>query len=129
MSGHQKGSTFGSVYNVFKSAPSLYGKENPKLLKSWGIRKGQLLVGYTIFFLLHHHLMMKNIQIWKHLGAWKGELLAQFTMYWHLHYHSHGKKYPNLLKSWGMERVNFWLSVRCFGIFTITLSAKNIQIC
>ena len=49
MSGHQKGSTFGSVYNVFKSAPSLYGKENPKLLKSWGIRKGQLLVGYTIF--------------------------------------------------------------------------------
>ena len=97
--GHQKGSTFGSVYNVFKSAPSLYGKENPKLLKSWGIRKGQLLVGYTIFLLLHHHPMMKNIQIWKHLGAWNGELLAQCTMFWHLHYHSHGKKYQNLLKS------------------------------
>ena len=59
----------------------------------------------------------------------KGQLLAQCTMFWHLYYHPLGEKYPNLLKSWGIKRVNFWLSVRCFGIFTITLSAKNIQIC
>merc|ERR1711928_181934 len=30
---------------------------------------------------------------------------------------------------WGMERVNFWLSVQCFYVFTITPSAKKIQIC
>merc|ERR1711952_545510 len=59
------------------------------------------------------------------LGHQKGQLLAQRTMFWHLHYHPLGKKYPNLLKSWGIKRVNFWLSVRCFGIFTITLLAKK----
>ena len=57
------------------------------------------------------------------------ELLAQHTMFCHLQCHPLGKKYPNLLKSWGMERVNLWLSIRCFGILTITLSAKSIQIC
>ena len=30
--------------------PSPYGKKNPNLLKSWGIKKGQLLAQYTIFF-------------------------------------------------------------------------------
>ena len=63
------------------------------------------------------------------LGHGKGQLLAQRTMFLRLHYHPHGEKYPNLLKSWGIERVNFWLSVRYFYVFTITPMAKNIQIC
>merc|ERR1711928_308390 len=60
--GHQKGLTFGSAYNVFTSAPSPYGEKNPNLLKSWGIKKGQLLAQYTMFLRLHHHAMAKNIQ-------------------------------------------------------------------
>ena len=50
-------------------------------------------------------------------------------MFLHLQYHPHGKKYPNLLKSWDMERFNFLLSVLCFYVFTITPLTKNIQIC
>ena len=57
------------------------------------------------------------------------ELLAQHTMFCHLQCHPLGKKYPNLLKSWGVKRVTFWFRVQCFGIFTITFFAKNIQIC
>ena len=63
------------------------------------------------------------------LGHGMGQLLAQGTMFLFLHYHPHGQKYPYLLKFWGMERVNFWLSVQCFGVFTITPLAKNIQFC
>ena len=48
--GHQKGSTFGSVYNVFTSAPSPYGEKNPNLPKSWGIKKGQIFPQYTLFY-------------------------------------------------------------------------------
>merc|ERR1712102_62976 len=61
--GHQKGSTFGSVYNVFASSPSPHGEKHPNLLKSWGIKKGQLLAQYTMFLRLQHHPMARNIQI------------------------------------------------------------------
>ena len=40
--GHQKGSNFCSVDNVFTSVPSPYGKKNPNSAKSWGIKKGQI---------------------------------------------------------------------------------------
>merc|ERR1711935_770227 len=66
---------------------------NPNLLKSWGIKKGQLLAQYTMFLHLHHHPMAKKNQICQNLGASK--------------------------------RVNFWLSIQCFYICTITLWRKK----
>merc|ERR1712020_78110 len=69
--GHEKGSTFGLVYNVFTSAPSPYGEKNRNLPKSWGIKKGQLLAQYTMFLRLYHHPMAKKIQIRQNLGASK----------------------------------------------------------
>ena len=40
-----------------------YGEKNPNLLKSWGIKKGQLLAQCTMFLRLHHHPTAKKIQI------------------------------------------------------------------
>merc|ERR1739844_683585 len=69
--GHQKGSTFGSVYTFATSAPSPYGEKNPNSAKSWGIKKGQLLAQWTICLHLHHHPTAKKIQIQQNLGASK----------------------------------------------------------
>ena len=35
--------------HFFASAPSPYGEKNPNLLKSWGIKKGQILAQCTLF--------------------------------------------------------------------------------
>ena len=40
-------------------------------------------------------------------GHGKGQLLALRTMFLPIQHHPHDEKYPNLLKSLGMERVNF----------------------
>jgi hypothetical protein len=69
--GHQKGSNFGSVDNVFTSAPSPYGEKNPNSAKSWGIKRGQILAQWTMFLHLHHHPTAKKIQIRQNLGASK----------------------------------------------------------
>ena len=111
------------------SAPSPYRDKNPNLLKSWAIRKGQLLTQYTMFLSLHHHLMAKKSKNAKVLEHQKESTFGWVYNIFTSAPPPYDEKYPNLLTSWGMERINFWLSVQCFGIFTITPMAKNIQIC
>ena len=73
--GHQKGSTFGSVDNVFTSAPSPYGEKNPNSAKSWGIKKGQIFPECTLLLRLHHHpTAKKNPNSAKSWGIKKGQI-------------------------------------------------------
>ena len=111
--GAWKRSTFGSAYYVFTF--TLY----PLWQK---ISKFAKIFGHGIGYHPHGKKTSKFSEI---LGHGKVQLLAQQTMFLCLQYHPHGKKYPNLLKSWGLERFNFWLSVKWFYVFTITPSTKK----
>ena len=97
------------------SAPSPYRDKNPNLLKSWAIRKGQLLTQYTMFFSLHHHLMAKKSKNAKVLEHQKESTFGWVYNIFTSAPPPYDEKYPNLLTSWGMERINFWLSVQCLA--------------
>ena len=96
-------------------APSPYRDKNPNLLKSWAIRKGQLLTQYTMFLSLHHHLMAKKSKIAKVLEHQKESTFGWVYNIFTSAPPPYDEKYPNLLTSWGMERINFWLSVQCLA--------------
>merc|ERR1711994_61639 len=106
-----------------------HGEKYPNLMKSWAWKGSTFGSAYDVFTSSLSPPWRKISKLAEILGHGKGQLLAQHTMFLRLHYYPHGEKYPNLLKSWGIERVNFWLSVRCFYVFTITPMAKNIQTC
>ena len=127
--GHGKGQLLAKHTIFLQLHYHPHGKKYPNLLKSWGMERVNFWLSVRCFGIFTITLSAKNIQICWNLGAWKGSTFGSAYNIRHLYYHLLGEKYPNLLKSWGIKRVNFWLSVRCFGIFTITLSAKNIQIC
>ena len=111
------------------SAPSPYRDKNPNLLKSWAIRKGQLLTQYTMFLSLHHHLMAKKSKIAKVLEHQK-----ESTFGWVYNiftsapppYDEKISKFANIL---GHGKDQLLAQCTMFGIFTITPMAKNIQIC
>ena len=120
--GGWKKSTFGSVYKVSMSSLLPSWQKISKFAEIFGHGKGQLLALHIMFLSIHHHLHCeKKSKFAEILGHGKSKLLAHHTMFHHLYYHPQNKKYPNLLKSCGMERVNFLLSVR-YDVFMFSLS-------
>ena len=96
-------------FSLVTSAP--YDEKYPNLEASWGMERRTFGSVYDILASSISPPWQKISKFAEISGHGKGQLLAKHTMFLRLHYHPHGEKYPNMLKSWGTERVNFWISL------------------
>ena len=117
------------MYNIFSSAPSPYNEKYPNLEASWGMERRTFGSVYDILASSISPPRQKISKFAEISGYGKGQLLDQPMMFWHLHYHSHGKKYPNLLKSWSIKKGQILAQYTMFLRLDHHPMVKNIQTC